>query len=80
MSTCQVPEANQALVSPVLAGVLGLFALIMVLVRLVGRSVFNRVLGSDDYLIAAALICAGPLNCLMFPSKRSVLLWNRISL
>lgn len=69
MSTCQVPETSQARIPPILAGVLGMVALIMVLLRLIQRSVFNRQLGYDDCLIAAAVVCAAPLNCLMFPSK-----------
>lgn len=69
MSACQVPEASQARTSPILAGVLGMLALIMVTLRLIQRSVFNRQFGYDDGLILAALICAIPLNCVMFPSK-----------
>ena len=71
MSTCQVPEASQARIPPILAGVLGMVALIMVMLRLIQRSVFNRQLGYDDSLIAAAVVCAAPLNCLMFPSKNN---------
>ncbi|KAF3391414.1 hypothetical protein F1880_007957, partial [Penicillium rolfsii] len=67
MSMCQVPESSQARISPVLAGVLGMVVLIMVVLRLIQRSVFNRQLGYDDGLIAVAVICAAPLNCLMFP-------------
>jgi hypothetical protein len=69
MSACQVPEASQARTALILAGVLGMLALIMVALRLVQRTVFNRLFGFDDGLIVAALICAAPLNCLMFPSK-----------
>lgn len=69
MSVCQVPEATQANITPILAGCLGMLALIMVMLRLVQRSAFDRLLGIDDALILAALICAAPLNCLMFPSK-----------
>lgn len=74
MSICDVPQASQALISPVLAGVLGMLALIMVSLRLIQRTVFNRLFGLDDGLIVAALICAAPLNCTMFPSKSDKLL------
>lgn len=69
MATCQVPEASQAHISPILAGVLGMLALICVSMRLISRSGFHGTLGADDYLAVAALICAAPLNCVMFPSK-----------
>jgi len=69
MSTCQVPEASQTRTAPILAGVLGMLALIMIALRLVQRTMFDRLLGFDDGLIVAALICAAPLNCLMFPSR-----------
>ena len=69
MSTCQVPQADQSRVAPILAGVLGMLALIMVSLRLIQRSFFSRLVGWDDGLIVAALICAAPLNCAMFPSK-----------
>lgn len=72
MSTCQVPETNQARISPIIAGVLGVIALIMVTLRLVQRSVFSQQFGYDDGLIVAALVCAAPLNCLMFPSKDKI--------
>lgn len=74
MSICDIPQASQALISPVLAGVLGMLALIMVTLRLIQRTVFNRLFGLDDGLIVAALICAAPLNCTMFPSKSGELL------
>ncbi|KAJ5658259.1 uncharacterized protein N7484_001908 [Penicillium longicatenatum] len=70
MSICNVPQASQALISPVLAGVLGMLALIMVSLRLIQRTVFNRLFGLDDGLIVAALICAAPLNCTMFPMQK----------
>lgn len=46
-----------------------MLALILVALRLVQRFLRNRVFGFDDGLIVVALICAAPLNCLMFPSK-----------
>ncbi|KAJ5096960.1 hypothetical protein N7456_007681 [Penicillium angulare] len=70
MSICQVPQASQALISPVLAGVLGMAALIMVSLRLIQRTVFNRLFGLDDGFIVAALVCAAPLNCAMFPMHK----------
>ena len=69
MTICEVPQASQALISPVLAGVLGMTALIMVSLRLVQRTAFNRLFGLDDAFIVAALVCAAPLNCTMFPSQ-----------
>lgn len=69
MSICQVPETSQAGITPILAGILGMLAFIMVMLRLVRRCVFDPLFGIDDGLILAALICAAPLNCLMFPSK-----------
>lgn len=73
MSTCQVPEVSQATISPILAGVLGMVAFVMVMLRLIQRSVFNGQLGYDDGLIAAAVVCAAPLNCLMFPSTHNLI-------
>ncbi|KAJ5628174.1 hypothetical protein N7490_010402 [Penicillium lividum] len=70
MSVCDVPQASQALISPVLAGVLGMLALMLVALRLIQRTVFNRLLGLDDGLIVAALVCALPLNCTMFPMQK----------
>lgn len=72
MSICQVPEASQARITPILAGILGMLALIMVGLRVIHRSVFNHLFGMDDGLILAALLCAIPLNCLMFPSKLAI--------
>lgn len=69
MTVCQVPGQSQARISPILAGVLGMLALILVMLRLVQRFLRNRAFGFDDGLVVAALICAAPLNCLIFPSK-----------
>lgn len=69
MSTCEVPQASQADVSPILAGILGMLALMIVIVRVIQRTVFRQNFGWDDGLIVGALVCAAPLNCLMFPSK-----------
>jgi hypothetical protein len=69
MTICEVPQASQALISPVLAGVLGMLALIMVSLRLAQRTAFKRLFGLDDAFIVAALVCAVPLNCTMFPSQ-----------
>lgn len=69
MTTCQVPQESQGRISSILAGCLGMLALILVALRLVQRFLRNRVFGFDDGLIVVALICAAPLNCLMFPSK-----------
>lgn len=69
MSVCQVPQESQAEVAPVLAGVFGMLALIMVIVRIWQRTMFKQGFGWDDGLIVAALLCAGPLNCIAFPSK-----------
>lgn len=69
VSVCQVPEASQARITPILAGILGMLSLIMVALRLIHLSVFNRLFGVDDGLILAAWICDAPLNCLMFPTK-----------
>ncbi|KAJ5161210.1 hypothetical protein N7492_006602 [Penicillium capsulatum] len=70
MSTCQVPQANQSRVAPILAGVLGMLVLIMVSLRLIQRAGFNKLVGVDDGLIVMAFICAAPLNCLMFPMQK----------
>lgn len=67
MSTGQVPEASQARTSTILAGILGMLALTMVTLRLIQRSIFNRQFGYDDGLNLAALVCATPLNRVMFP-------------
>lgn len=69
MTACQVPQESQARTSSILAGVLGMLTLILVALRLVQRFLRNRLFGFDDGLIVAALICAAPLNCLMFPCK-----------
>lgn len=69
MSSCQVPETSQASIAPIIAGTLGMLALIMVILRIIQRTVYKRICGWDDGLIVAALICAFPLNCLMFPSE-----------
>lgn len=67
MQVCQVPQKSQAVVAPVLAGVFGAWALGMVIVRIWQRSMFKPGFGWDDGLIIAALLCAGPLNIMMFP-------------
>lgn len=69
MSVCQVPQESQATVAPILAGIFGSLALAMVIVRVWQRITFKQIFGWDDGLIVAALLCAGPLNCMMFPSK-----------
>lgn len=69
MTTCEVPQDSQAGLSSILAGVLGMLALIMVSLRFIQRAVFSRQVGVDDGLILAALICAVPLNVLMFPCR-----------
>lgn len=72
MEVCQVPQQSQEHITPILAGVFGMLALIMVSLRVIQRVVFSRVFWWDDALCVAALLCAGPLNCVMFPSESSL--------
>jgi hypothetical protein len=69
MSTCQVPQDSRSEVAPIIAGTLGMVVLILCILRLLQRTVFRQIFGWDDGLIVAALLCAFPLNCLMFPCK-----------
>lgn len=69
MAVCQVPQQSQENITPILTGVLGMLTLIMVSLRVIQRVVFSRVFWWDDALCVAALLCAAPLNCVMFPSK-----------
>ncbi|KAJ5781994.1 uncharacterized protein N7518_010477 [Penicillium psychrosexuale] len=69
MTACRIPQDSQAGISSILAGVFGMLALIMVVLRITQRSVFNGLVGLDDFVIAAAMVCAAPLNCLMFPMQ-----------
>ncbi|RMJ27245.1 hypothetical protein PHISP_01897 [Aspergillus sp. HF37] len=56
MSTCHVPQDSRSEVAPIIAGTLGMMVLI--------------IFGWDDGMILAALLCAFPLNCLMFPLQK----------
>lgn len=69
MSTCQVPQDSQANIAPIVAGTLGMIALILGILRLIQRIVITRSFGWDDGFIVAALLSAIPFNCLMFPCK-----------
>lgn len=72
MTTCQVPQLSRGRIPPIVAGILGMLALLMVTVRLGQRSFFKKSLGWDDWLIVAAMACAIPMNCMMFASKPRV--------
>ena len=69
MTTCQVPQADQSRVAPIVAGTLGMTALILCALRVLQRAMFKQSFGLDDALIITSLVCAAPLNCLMFPCK-----------
>lgn len=69
MSTCQVPQASQAEIAPILAATLGMLTLMMVILRVIQRTVINRNFGWDDGLIVVALCIIIPMNCMMFPSE-----------
>lgn len=71
MSACQVTQASQANVAPILAGIFGVLALAMVIVRIWQRAVFRQGFGWDDGCAVAAMLCAIPLNCMAFPRKYS---------
>ncbi|KAE8349543.1 hypothetical protein BDV28DRAFT_160402 [Aspergillus coremiiformis] len=69
-SACGIPEDNHANLTPALAGVLGMLALIMVILRLVQRVFLKKSFGWDDGMILMALICAVALNCMAFPLQK----------
>ncbi|KAI9375048.1 hypothetical protein BJX61DRAFT_540196 [Aspergillus egyptiacus] len=69
-AACRVPEANEADVTPALAGSLGMLAIVMVCLRILQRTVAKKVFGWDDVFIMIALACSIPLNAMAFPLQK----------